>query len=605
MSRTVCFQIRRLIAQRLPVLVMLRISRGIAGYGACAGRTEWSKASAVSATGGQEATGPPAILSPRNGDSKMLKNWVRDGWPLTRPSGRSSLAMRPPSPTATPKPLSSLTQHPAYFGHCGGTETAAVASQLEDSRGTSVVDIHSTATSSVDSPLGRPCSYAEAWLQDGGQLLNEMPEATVEDLRKKLHQFRRFLQCMAEEMERGHEPRSSQQLSFLSETLVELDESKDRITSLETALDRATTAKSSRPPSYRSVFRLEAHTIAPLADESGDCGHDALHDKIGHTSVTASRPVLRVEPHTVPPAPIASERPIVASGTPAAPRTRRPRRRRKPPATTGRPVAIASAATQIGAGSGYLPKVVRAAPAAGNRATSPGGTFASHAGKGRATTRSSTHTYSGHISEHCPASSRATRVDVVAHPARAQGARPASTFDHRFASPAEFPPLPRSNPEQHTTNFFHGSCETRRAYRPEIRHRSDERMDSGIASHGREPPFVAVLRRHAGFCRNFALHGVCSILGCTRQHEAVPPTVELDVRHALRDRRLHHRRLATPAVSAAPRAVWRPVDRPPVGSMPPKVASSGQLTAGIPPVSALLLHAQEESRTCRVHSPRP
>ena len=56
------------------------------------------------------------------------------------------------------------------------------------------------------------------------------------------------------------------------------------------------------------------------------------------------------------------------------------------------------------------------------------------------------------------------------------------------------------------------------------------------------PPFVAVLRRHAGLCRNYALHGVCGVSGCTRRHENVPHAVEKDLRRALRDKRVHDRR---------------------------------------------------------------
>ena len=77
------------------------------------------------------------------------------------------------------------------------------------------------------------------------------------------------------------------------------------------------------------------------------------------------------------------------------------------------------------------------------------------------------------------------------------------------------------------------------------------------------PPFVVVLRRHVGLRRNFALHGVCGLPGCTRRREAVTHTMELDLRRALRDKRLHNRREGGQTASAAPRAAWRPVTRPP------------------------------------------
>ena len=56
------------------------------------------------------------------------------------------------------------------------------------------------------------------------------------------------------------------------------------------------------------------------------------------------------------------------------------------------------------------------------------------------------------------------------------------------------------------------------------------------------PPFVAVLRRHGGLCRNYALHGLCAIVGCNRRHEVVTPAVERDIRCALRDKRMSLRR---------------------------------------------------------------
>ena len=173
----------------------------------------------------------------------------------------------------------------------------------------------------------------------------------------------------------------------LRKALAELDTSRARITVLEEASRGATTATPAAP---------------------------RLH--VGGT---------RVEAHTVPPAPVAPVQPAAAGGTPAVVHTRRPRRRQRPPAATGQPIAIASVA-----------------------ALAPG-------------------------------------------------------------------PPPR-------------------------------RQDAPV------PPFVAVLRRHSGLCRNFAFHGVCGLPGCTRRHEVVSPTIEGDLRRALRDKWLYSRHASPPYGNPAP-----------------------------------------------------
>ena len=96
-----------------------------------------------------------------------------------------------------------------------------------------------------------PRHYAKAWLKVGGHMFQEPPGATVEDLRNQLAQFRGYLSCMAEEMERGQTPRSAQQLSFLNETLVDLDEARERAASLEQALRDASLRR--RGPRRRTI----------------------------------------------------------------------------------------------------------------------------------------------------------------------------------------------------------------------------------------------------------------------------------------------------------------------------------------------------------------